>query len=554
MQTINRSDIPKPLVLIILDGLGVADPNKGNAVTLANTSYLDSLWPEFPHTYLEASGNYVGLPKGVTGNSEVGHMSLGAGRIIYQEIAKIDKEIDDGAFYKNEIFLEAIDHARQNKGDIHFMGVASDGRVHSSIQHLYACLEFCKREKIKGDKVFIHAFTDGRDTAPQKAADFLEAIESKTKMIGVGKIASVIGRYYAMDRDDRWDRTKLAYDLLVSGKGTMVDNWRKAVEMSYSENVWDEYLEPYVVTSKDMPTATVKEGDALIFFNYRGDRAVQLSKAFEDPNFYGFPVTRFKNLYFAGFSNYEKGIVMNRATEDVDDKGGESEMVKELFNQELKATLQFPEKQISPPQAVDDSLGRLISDAGLSQLRLAESEKYPHVTYFFNCRKKDIFEREERLEVPSPREVKTYDEKPEMSSYEITDNLVKAIKSKKYDFILVNYALTDMVAHTGNLQASIKAVEVADQCLKRAVKEIQNAGGEAIITADHGNIEELINLITGGVDTKHSVNPVPIIYITKDKNSAREVQMGMLADVAPTLLTKLGLDIPATMVARNLFE
>lgn len=553
MEILNKKSLPKPVVLMILDGLGIADPNKGNAVTLAKTPNLNMLWPKYDHCYLQASGNYVGLPTGVTGNSEVGHMSLGAGRIVYQEIAKIDKDIESGAFMQNEVMHEALTHAKENKSKIHFIGVLSDGRVHASLDHLFACLEFCSKNNFPGDKVFVHAFTDGRDTPPQNAAEFFQKLDLVTKKLKTGKLASIIGRYYAMDRDDRWDRTKLAYDLIVHGKGTPSESWEEALKGSYSKGVFDEYIEPHILIKKNSPIALVEDGDVVIFYNYRGDRAVQLSKAFDSTNFYNFPAKKFNNLYFAGFSNYEKGMVMNREQFDVEDAGGESQMVKKLFNQELNKTQIFPKRQVFPPASVENSFGHLIAESGLSQLRLAESEKFPHVTYFFSCRLKDPFDREDRIEVPSPREVKTYDQKPEMSSYEITKELLKAIKSNKYDFILVNYALTDMVAHTGNLQASIKAVEVADECVGTAVREIQMAGGEVLITADHGNIEELINLITGERDTKHSINPVPAIYVSKDTATGKDLQMGMLADVAPSLLQALDISIPESMTGRQLF-
>lgn len=541
----------KPLILLVLDGLGVADPNAGNAVTLAKTPNLDNLWPRYPHTYLHASGNFVGLPMGVTGNSEVGHMSIGAGRIVFQEIAKIDHEIETGEFFSNNILNEALNHAKTYSSKVHFMGVVSDGNVHASLNHLFACLELCTRLGFNQSNVCIHGFSDGRDTAPQAAKKYFGMLEATMSSLKVGKLASIIGRYYSMDRDTRWERTQKAYELIVHGKGIEMPDYKAAIDHSYENNKWDEYLDAYTITENGKPVATVEENDVLIFFNYRGDRAVQLSKAFEDKAFNEFPTKRFSNLYFAGFSNYEKGIVMNRSKQDEEELGGESQMVKTLYSYELQNTKQFPIKQVFPPTRIYDSLGKIIADAGLSQLRIAESEKYPHVTYFFNSRLKDPFNREERLEIPSPKDVATYDLKPEMSNYEVTQTLIQKLREGLYDFILVNFALTDMVAHTGNLKASIKAVEVADECIGLILKELKRIGGDLIITADHGNIEELIDIATEQRDTKHSLNQVPFMYVS-NRATNRELQLGMLADIAPTILTLLGISIPNSMNGRNL--
>ncbi len=546
---------PKPLVLIILDGLGITEPNSGNAVTLAKTPNLNNFWNNYPHYYLQASGNYVGLPAGVVGNSEVGHMGLGAGKIVFQEIARIDNAIEYKTFFKNEMFIKAIDFAKQNNGRLHLMGLTSDGNVHAALNHLYASLELCKQQGLKGKQVRIHAFTDGRDSPPDSARKFLAEIDQNIKKYGVGVIASIIGRYYSMDRDNRWDRTQLAYDMIVNGKGTQVANWKEALDKSYKDAVMDEYVLPYVVMDGDTPLAGVSEGDSVIFFNYRADRAVQLSKAFVDENFSGWDRPKLNNVFFAGFSNYQKGVVMNRAAQDVEQFGDESKMIEELFELEMKKPDErFPENQIFPPEKVEFSLGRMISDAGLSQLRITESEKFPHVTYFFNCREKQPFKREDRIEIPSPKDVPTYDLKPQMSAYEVTKEVAKHILKGTYDFILINYALTDMVAHTGNLEASVRAVEVADECIGYLSKAVLPRGGEIILTSDHGNIEELINIQTGEPDTQHSLNPVPFIYLTNKQFPFREQPMGTLADVAPTLLTLLGIQKPDGMIGRNLFE
>jgi len=548
------SQLPKPFVLIILDGLGVAPASKGNAVTIAQPKYLEYYWQNFPHCYLNASGTSVGLPSGVVGNSEVGHMSIGSGKVIFQEIARIDKEIEEKVFLNNQVMLDATNHVKNNNGKLHIMGLLSDGKVHSSIDHAIACLEFARNAGIQGDKVFIHVFTDGRDTSPQSAPKFIEKLEKVCKQYKVGRVATIIGRYFAMDRDNRWDRTQKAYDLIVSGKGAQFEKWQEGLKASYDQNKTDEFLEPIVITKNGAPLTTVSPGDSVVFFNYRADRAVQITKAFESDNFQGWQRQKIENLYYAGFSNYEKGIPMTRAKEDIAHHGGESAMVKDLFAAELsKSDKGYPPNQIFPPERVDYSLGRVISDNGLKQLRITESEKFPHVTYFFNCRKKDPFPGEDRIEIPSPKEVKTYDQKPQMSSYEVTNTLIQKINENIYDFILVNYASTDMVPHTGALDASIKAVKAVDECIGQIINVILQKGGAAILTADHGNAEELVNLQTGKVDTEHSTNPVSFIYVRNGYKS-KELNFGILADVAPTIISSLRLQKPETMTGRNLLS
>jgi 2,3-bisphosphoglycerate-independent phosphoglycerate mutase len=541
----------RPVLLLILDGLGVDVPNEGNAVTLAKTPNLDSLWPRYPHTYLNASSNYVGLPNGVTGNSEVGHMSIGAGRVVYQEIAKIDDEIATKKFFENEMLKKILGHLGDTGGRLHLMGLVSDGRVHSSMDHLFACLEFCRLNNFPGDRVFVHAFTDGRDTPPQNAEKYFLQLESEMNLKKMGTLASMVGRYYAMDRDNRWERTQAAYDLITSGKGTKVESFREALYNSYKENITDEYIKPYVIARNGEPVGAMRDGDAVLYFNYRADRAVQLSKVFEDAEFEHFQRMSFQNLLFVGFSNYEKGIPMNRAEEDITTHGDERKMVTDLFQDEQKKTGQFPKYQLFPPERIEYSLGQILADKGLKQLRLSESEKYPHVTYFFSGRHGGALPNETRIEIPSPKDIATYDLKPEMSTYEITDTCIAEIGKNQHDFLFVNFALTDMVAHTGNLQASIKAVEVADECTAKLVRAFTEAGGVVIITADHGNIEELINLQTGQPDTKHSTNQVPIIIVGKDYQP-QELGVGMLADLAPTVLSIMGVQIPETMTGRKL--
>ena len=440
------------------------------------------------------------------------------------------------------------------------IGLVSHGRVHSSIDHLFACLEFAKKEDLKKDQVLVHAFTDGRDSPPQSASTFFTFLDEKFKKVEVGRLASIIGRYYSMDRDDRWVRTKLAYDLLTGAKGVKVKNWKEGIEKSYAAGVNDEYIKPMVIVKEDdpsQPMGVISDNDAVIFFNYRADRALQLSQAFEKDNFKGWQRNKLKNLFFVGFSNYEKGIPITRSAEDVAVPGGESQFVKENFAQELRKTAEgFPKNQIFPPEIIDKSLGQVIADSGLSQLRISESEKFPHVTYFFSARNYDPFKNEIRIEIPSPTNVATYDLKPEMSTYEITERTVKEIDKEKFDFILVNFALTDMVAHTGSLKASIKAVEVADICMDNLVKGALAKDYNVLITADHGNIEELINLRTNEVDTQHSTNPVPFIFVNNNTSTetVKDLPPGMLVDLSPTVLDLMGIRLPDEMTGRSLLD
>ncbi len=546
---------PKPVVLLILDGLGVDVPNEGNAVTLANTPNLDKYWPKYCHTLLQASEHYVGLPDGVMGNSEVGHMTIGAGRLLKQEISRINDSIRDGSFYDNDNLVVVANHVKEHNSSLHFIGLVSDGRVHSSQEHLYACLEFAKRQGFAADRVFVHALLDGRDTSPKSAIGYLDSLQNKMNEIGVGQIASLTGRFYGMDRDSRWERTALAYDMMVKGEGRRFKNYRDAVEDAYAQGETDEFVMPCVIVGdNEEPVAVVQDNDAVVCFNYRADRAMQITMAFEFKEFSDFDRLKRENVLYAGFSNYQKGIPMQRAqTEEKPEN--ESDLVDDLIDddKENSANHQFPDLQIFPPLHPQETLGEIISNAGLKQLRITESEKYPHATYFFNNRRNEAFPGEDRVEIPSPREVKTYDEKPEMSTYEVTERLIEEIESDKYDFIFVNFALTDMVGHTGVLSAGIRAVEVADECLGKIVPKVLEKGGEIIITADHGNIEEMINLETGEVDTEHSLNMVPLIYVTENRKMPPEVMMGTLCDLAPTVLKIMGLPQPQVMDGRDLF-
>lgn len=507
---------PKPLIMIFMDGVGVAPPGPGNAVSLAKTPNLDMLWPKSPHTYLHASGLNVGLPHGVDGNSEVGHMNLGAGKVIFQELPRIDNAVNNGNFYKNQVLVDAFNRSHDHK--VHIMGLVGTGQVHSSFGHLVALLDTAKENNANGDNVYVHVFTDGRDSKPQGAQKLLERLDAEMHRTGVGRIASLIGRYYAMDRDERWERTRKAYDLIVHGTGKPVTTWQEALTDSYKQEKFDEYVEPYVIVRGGEPLAKVEAGDAVIFFNYRPDRAVQIARAFEEEKFPGWERPLINDLYFCGLSNYEKG---------------------------------FPKKQAFPPERITHPLGRILSDNGMRQLRISESEKFPHVTYFLNGGNQIQYPGEDRIEVPSPKDVATYDQKPEMSTYIVTDLILKKVEENIYDVIMTNFANPDMVAHTGVLDASIKAMEVVDECVGRIVNFVLPLGGAVILTADHGNCEELIDLQTGNVDTKHSTNPVPLI-IAKADLEPRELSFGMLADVAPSVLGLLGIPKPVEMTGRNL--
>jgi len=508
---------PKPVVLAIMDGVGVAPPGEGNAVTLADTPNLDRLWPNYPHTYLEASGLNVGLPQGTDGNSEVGHMTLGAGKVIFQNLPRIDNAIVNGSFFENPLLKSAFSHAKKNNGTVHLMGLVGTGFVHASVEHLYALIKMAGEEKMKSDRVAIHVFTDGRDSPPDAAIDCIEKIEAVCIQRRVGKLASIVGRAYSMDRNRNWARTKIAYDMLVNSKANRVKDWKKAIKESYDKKVTDEYIDPIMI-DYDGEVYKVEDGDSIIFFNFRPDRAVQLTMAFEDSEFKEFETTKYKDLYYVGMTDYENGYPHNKA---------------------------FPLEKVSSP------MGKILSDHGLKQLRLAESEKFPHVTYFFNGANKDIYPLETWLEVPSPKDVATYDKKPEMSQKWVTDVLVEKLKTDEYDFMLINYAGPDMVAHTGIIGATKIAMETCDECIGRLIQEVLKKDGAVIITSDHGNAEELIDLKTGNPDTKHSTNQVPVV-IVKNGLQGRELTVGGLSDIAPTILRLMGLEIPPEMTGRDL--
>lgn len=506
----------KPVVLMILDGYGLNEKTEGNAIAMANTPVMDKLMKEYPFVPGNASGLAVGLPDGQMGNSEVGHMNMGAGRIIYQDLTSITKAIEDGDFFENEAMLEAIENCKKNNTSLHLWGLLSDGGVHSHNTHLYGILELCKKQGL--EKVFIHPFFDGRDTPPASGKDYLAELIEKTKEIGVGKVASLSGRYYAMDRDNRWDRVEKAYASLVYGEGVMAEDPIKAMEDSYAEDVTDEFVLPTVITENGEPVSLVKENDSVIFFNFRPDRAREITRAFCDDDFTGFERRNGRiPLTYVCFKDYDETI---------------------------------PNKLVAfKKQSIANTFGEYLAKNGKKQLRLAETEKYAHVTFFFNGGIEEPNENEERILVKSPA-VATYDLQPEMSAPEVSEKLNAAITSDKYDVIVINFANPDMVGHTGVIPAAIKAVEKVDECVGAAVEAVKSVDGVLFICADHGNAEKMIDYETGEPHTAHTTNPVPFILVNYGDVKLREG--GCLADIVPTLLEIMEMEQPAEMTGESL--
>ena len=502
----------KKALLVILDGWGIGNEGKGDIIYNTPTPYWDYLVDKYPNSQLQASGENVGLPDGQMGNSEVGHLNIGAGRIVFQDLVKINRACDDNSISENPAIVSAFTYAKENNKSVHFLGLASDGGVHSSLDHLYKLCDIAKSYKV--DNTFIHCFMDGRDTDPKSGKGFIEQIESHCAK-STGTIASVIGRYYAMDRDKRWERVKLAYDLLVSGQGAKFDNMADAVQASYDADVTDEFIKPIINTTVD---GTIKEGDVVIFYNYRNDRAKELTIVLTQEDMPDHGMKTIPNLEFYCMTPYDASF-----------KG-----LHVLFDKDN----------------VQNTLGEFVSSKGLSQLHMAETEKYAHVTFFFNGGREQPFDKEERILVPSPK-VATYDLKPEMSAYEIKDKLVAALKEDKFDFIVVNYANGDMVGHTGVYEAIEKAVVAVDECLKDTIETAKEMGYESIVIADHGNADNALNS-DGTPNTAHSLNPVPCVYVT-DKADAT-VADGRLADVAPTILNIMGLEAPEAMTGKVLIK
>ena len=496
---------------MILDGWGIGNHTKSDVIYSTPTPYWDSLLAKYPHSQLQASGENVGLPDGQMGNSEVGHLNIGAGRVLYQDLVKINKSIADKSILKNKEIVSAFTYAKESGKAIHFMGLTSDGGVHSSLEHLFALCDIAKEYGL--EKVYLHCFMDGRDTDPKSGKGFIEQVEAHCKQ-SAGVIASIVGRFYAMDRDKRWNRVKEAYDLLVEGKGKQADDMVKAMQESYDEDVTDEFIKPINNSTVD---GTIKEGDAVIFFNYRNDRAKELTIALTQKDMPEEGMKTIPGLQYYCMTPYDASF-----------KG-----VHILFDKEN----------------VQDTLGEYLSRNGKKQLHIAETEKYAHVTFFFNGGREAPFEGEDRILVPSPK-VATYDLKPEMSAYEVKDKLVEAIGTEKYDFIVVNYANGDMVGHTGVYEAIEKAVVTIDNCVRDTVEAAKAHGYEVIIIADHGNADNAINA-DGMPNTAHSLNPVPCVYVTE--KTGVEIHNGILADVAPTILKIMGMEQPSDMTGKALF-
>ena len=506
----------KPTVLMILDGYGLNEKQEANAVYEAKTPVMDKLMAECPFVKGYASGLSVGLPDGQMGNSEVGHLNMGAGRIVYQELTRITKEIEDGDFFKNEALLNAMKNAKENNSAIHFMGLLSDGGVHSHNTHLYGLLEMAKREGL--EKVYVHCFLDGRDTPPASGKSYIEELEAKMKEIGVGEIGVISGRYYAMDRDNRWDRVELAYNALTKGEGVKGTDAAAAVQASYDDGKTDEFVLPTVMEKEGRPVAVVSDKDSVVFFNFRPDRAREITRAFCDDAFQGFEREKRLDTTFVCFTDYDDTI-----------------------GNKLVA---FHKVQLH------NTFGEWLAANNMTQARIAETEKYAHVTFFFNGGVEEPNKGEDRILVKSPK-VATYDLQPEMSAPAVCDKLVEAIKSDKYDVIIINFANPDMVGHTGVENAAIKAVEAVDECVGRAVEAIKEVNGQMFICADHGNAEQLLDYSTGEPFTAHTTNPVPFILVNADpKYTLRE--NGCLADIIPTLIELMGKEKPEEMTGTSL--
>lgn len=505
----------KPVLLAILDGYGKSEIHDGNAIFSAKTPRMDEILEKNPNTVIHASGLDVGLPEGQMGNSEVGHTNIGAGRIVYQELTRITKSINDGDFFENEALNAACDNCVKNGSDLHVMGLLSDGGVHSHIEHLYAIIELAKRKNV--NNVYVHCFLDGRDVSPTSGVDFAKALVEKIRDIGKGQIATVIGRYYAMDRDNRWERVSKAYDAIVKGIGEYSESAVTAIENSYNADVTDEFVVPTVITTDGKPNGTLKENDSVVFFNFRPDRAREITRTIVDEEFTGFEREYFKT-YYVCMTQYDASM---------------------------------PNVDVAfKPQTLVNTFGETLSKLGLKQLRIAETEKYAHVTFFFNGGVEKVYDGEDRILVPSPK-VATYDMQPEMSAYEVTDKLLEAIDTDKYDVIILNFANCDMVGHTGVMEAAVKAVEAVDECIGRVYDKVMEKDGVILITADHGNAEQMIDPGDKSVFTAHTTNVVPLVVA-----GLGDIKLvpGRLADLAPTMLDIMNVDTPSEMTGKSLIE
>ena len=509
------SDVKKPVVLIVIDGFGYSESAKYNAITAAKSPTWDRIWRDCPHTLINTSGLAVGLPEGQMGNSEVGHMTLGAGRVVYQSYTRINKAIEDGSFFENSVYCEAIDKAVANNKAVHIMGLLSPGGVHSHEKHIAAMVDMAAKRG--ANQIYLHAFLDGRDVAPCSAEPSLQLLQDQFKRLGCGQIASIGGRFYAMDRDNRWDRVEAAYTAMVSGESEhQARDPIEALKAAYERGENDEFVLPTCITDPDGKPITIDDGDSLIFMNFRPDRARQISHAFLDEPFTGFARSRLKLGAFVQTTEYSA---------------------------DLDAPIAFP------PQSLKNGFGEYLADQGRTQLRISETEKYAHVTFFFNGGEETVYKNEERILIPSPK-VATYDLQPEMSAVEVTDKLVAAIKSQQFDAIICNFANCDQVGHTGVFEAAVQAVESVDTCLQRVIEAIQKVDGQALITADHGNVEEMFDESTNQPMTQHTTLPVPLVYVGPRALSLKDG--GSLADIAPTLLALMALEQPSEMTGHNL--
>lgn len=510
------SSAKKPMVLVILDGYGYREETQDNAILNAKRPVMDRLWKEYPHTLISASGLDVGLPDGQMGNSEVGHVNLGAGRIVYQDLTRLDKEIKDGDFFANEVLVGAVDKVVSLGKAVHIMGLMSPGGVHSHEEHILAMVELAAKRG--AEAIYLHAFLDGRDTPPRSAENTLKRFTEKFAELGKGRIASIIGRYYAMDRDNRWDRVQLAYDLLTEAKGEYTaENAVAGLEAAYARDENDEFVKPTVIKAAGEADASMNDGDALIFMNFRADRARQITRTFVNADFDGFKRNKVVN-----FSNF---VMLTEYAADI------------------KAACAYP------PSSLANTFGEWLMKHDKTQLRISETEKYAHVTFFYNGGVEEPFKGEDRILINSPK-VATYDLQPEMSSAELTEKLVGAINSGKYDAIICNYPNGDMVGHTGIYDAAVKAIETLDQCVGQVVEAVQNVGGQLLITADHGNAELMRDQVTGAAYTAHTNLPVPLIYVGKP---AKAVEGGKLSDIAATMLTMMDMEVPKEMTGKPLF-
>lgn len=507
----------KPIVLMILDGYGLNDNCDHNAVCQGKTPVMDQLMQQYPFVKGNASGLAVGLPEGQMGNSEVGHLNMGAGRVVYQELTRITKSIKDGDFFQVPAFLQAVDNCKKNNSALHLFGLVSDGGVHSHMTHIFGLLELAKRNNL--EKVYVHCFLDGRDTPPASGKEFVAQLEAKMQELGVGRVASVMGRYYAMDRDKNWDRVKLAYDALTKGEGVSSDSGTNGIQASYDKGIYDEFVMPTVVREGGVPVGLIAEHDTVIFYNFRPDRARELTRAFCDQDFDGFDRGQRLDTVFVCFTDYD-----------------------ETIQNKLVAFCK---------ESITNTFGEFLAAHGLTQARIAETEKYAHVTFFFNGGVEEPNQGEERILVPSPKEVATYDLKPEMSAPQVCEKLVDAIKGGKYDVIIVNFANPDMVGHTGVEEAAIRAIETVDECVGKTVDAVKETGGILFICADHGNAEQLVDYQTGEPWTAHTTNPVPFILVNADA-AYRLREGGVLADIVPTLIDLMGLAQPKEMTGKSL--